>query len=252
MNEKIKNYLGVALILGTLTVAYVGINFAASYHPYPGSTFNVSGEGEVVAIPDVGRFTFSVLSEGANLETMQKENTDKSNKVITFLKGKGIGDQDIKSESYNIYPTYQYYECNYYGVCPPARISGYRVEHTVSVTVRKLEDSGALLSGVVENGANTVSSFNFEVDDPSKLENEARIAAIADATEKAKAIADAAGFRVGKIVSIYTVNPDPYYYSDYGYGMGGTEYAKDMPVSPQLEPGSQKIVVNVDISYEIK
>ena len=108
MNEKIKNYLGIALILGTLAVAYAGVNFAASYPPYPGSTFSVSGKGEVVAIPDVGRFSFSILSEGANLETLQRENTDKSNNVIAFLKGKGIEEKDIKSESYNIYPTYQY------------------------------------------------------------------------------------------------------------------------------------------------
>ena len=250
MNEKIKNYLGIALILGTLAVAYAGVNFAASYPPYPGSTFSVSGKGEVVAIPDVGRFSFSILSEGANLETLQRENTDKSNNVIAFLKGKGIEEKDIKSESYNIYPTYQYYDCNYYGVCPPAQISGYRVEHSVSVTVRKLDDSGTLLSGVVENGANTVSSFNFEVDDPTALQDEARIAAIADAKEKAKAIAKAAGFRLGKMVSIYTVNPDPYYYG--GYGMGGEDSMRSTYAAPQLEPGSQKIVVNVDISYEIK
>lgn len=251
MNEKIKNYLGIALILGTLSVAYVGINFAASYQPYPGRTFNVTGEGEVVAIPDVGRFSFSVLTEGGvDLEKLQKENTDKSNAVIAFLKGKSIDEKDIKSDSYNIYPTYQYYECNLYGVCPPAKISGYRVEHFVSVTIRNLDDSGTLLSGVVENGANTVSNLSFEVDDPSQVENEARIAAIANAKEKAGAIAKAGGFRVGKITSIYTVSPDPYY---YGKGGGEMMYAEDtMYTSPQLEPGSQKVTITVDITYEIK
>ena len=254
MNEKIKNYLGIALILGTLSVAYVGVNFATSYQPYPGHTFSVSGEGEVVAIPDVGRFSFSVLTEGGtDLEKLQKENTDKSNTVIAFLKGKNIDEKDIKSDSYNVSPTYQYYECNLYGVCPPAKISGYRVEHSVSVTVRNLDDSGALLSGAVENGANTVSNLSFEVDDLDKVENEARIPAIVNAKEKAKALAEATGFRVGKIVSIYTVSPDPYYGGyDYGKGGGDMMYAEDAYTPPQLEPGSQKVVVTVDITYEIK
>lgn len=252
MNEKIKNYLGIALILGTLSVAYVGINFAMSYPPYPGSTFSVSGKGEIIAIPDVGRFSFSILSEGVNLETLQGENTEKSNAVIAFIKNNGVDEKDIKSESYNIYPTYQYYDCNSYGICPPARISGYKVEHFMSVTVRNLSDSGTILAGVVENGANTVSNFNFEVDDPDQLENEARIAAIADAKEKAVAIAKASGFRIGKMVSIYTASPEPYY-SDYAYGKGSGEmYAQDAYTPPQLEPGSQKVTVTVDISYEIK
>ena len=251
MNEKIKNYLGIALILGIFAVAYVGVNFATSYRPYPGRTFSVSGEGEMIAIPDVGRFSFSIFSEGKDLQKLQKDNTDKSNAVIGFLKEQGIEDKDIKSESYNIYPTYQYYDCNFYGICPPATISGYKVEHFISVTVRNLESSGPILSGVVEKGANTVSNFNFEVDDPNKLEDEARIAAIADARGKAEAIAKAGGFRVGKMVGIYTVSPDPYY--DYGYGGGGEMYSEDMAyAAPKLEPGSQKITVNVDITYEIK
>ena len=250
MNEKIKDCLGIALILGTLSVAYVGVKFTTSYPPYPGRTFSVSGKGEVVAIPDVGRFSFSVLTEGGtDLEKLQKENTDKSNAVIAFLKDNNVDEEDIKSESYNVYPTYQYYECNPYGICPPAKISGYRVEHSVSVTVRNLEAVGILLSGVVENGANTVSGINFEVDDLDKVENEARIAAIANAQEKAKAIAGAGGFRIGKITSIYTVNPDPYYYAKGG-GEMSTESA--MYTSPQIEPGSQKVSVTVDITYEIK
>ena len=246
MNEKIKNALGIALILGTLAVAYVGINFAMSYQPYPGATFSVSGEGEVVAIPDVGRFTFSVLSEGPELKKLQSGNTEKSNTIISFLKTQGVEEKDIKSESYNISPTYQYYECNLYGVCPQAQISGYRVEHSVSVTVRNLENAGTLLSGVVENGANTASNLNFEVDDLEKVRDEARATAIANAIEKAGAMAKAGGFKIGKMVSIYEETP-----YDYGYG-GGEMLAKEAFPAPTLEPGSQKVTVRINISYEIK
>ncbi len=248
MNERIKNYLGIALILGTLSVAYVGINFATSYQPYPTRTFSVSGEGEVVAIPDVGRFSFSVLSEGPELEKLQKENTEKSNAIIAFLKKQGVEEKDLKSESYNIYPTYQYYDCNFYGVCPPAKISGYRVEHSISITVRNLENAGTFLSGVIENGANTASSLNFEVDDIETIKDGARTVAIAKAREKAKSMAAAGEFRIGKMVSIY--EEAPYYnYDEYG----GGQLMEEAPYpSPNLEPGSQKVIVRVDISYEIK
>ena len=249
MNQKIKNYLGIALILGTLAVAYAGIEFAVSYPPYPGRTFSVSGQGEVVAIPDVGRFSFSVLTEGGtNLQELQSKNTEKSNAVIAFLKGKGIEERDIKSDSYNIYPKYS--DCKPYG-CPQEQITGYEVEHFISVTVRNLDDFGTLLTGVVEKGTNTVSTITFEVDNLDKVKDEARIAAIADAKTRAEVIAKAGGFRIGQLVSLYTSSPEPYY--GYDGDRGYSELAKDAGyVSPQLEPGSQKVTVTVDISYEIK
>lgn len=247
MNEKIKNYLGIALILGIVVLGYVGVNFALHYPQYPGRSFSVSGEGEVVGIPDVGRFSFSILSEGPELQALQKQHTAKSDAVIDFLKKQGIEDKDIKSEGYSIYPTYTYHECNYYGICPPATISGYRIEHSLSVTVRNLDNSGLLLGGVVEYGANNVSGFSFEVDDPDNLELEARAAAIADAKAKAEQMAKAGGFRVGKMIGIYFQDMTPY----YGYGMGAGEEAYSYP-TPRLEPGSQKITSRVDITYEIK
>ncbi|MDP3953694.1 MAG: SIMPL domain-containing protein [bacterium] len=251
MNDKIKNYLGLALIAGVLAVGYAAINFAASYPAYSERTFTVTGEGEVVAKPDVGRFVFSVRTEGGtNVASLQQQNTDSSNLVIEFLKGQGVGEADIQSEGYNVYPNYQYFDCRAEGICPPARISGYTVEHSLKVTIRDLGKAGDLLSGVVENGANTVSQLTLEVDDPTELENEARASAIEQARANAKSIAKASGFRVGKLINVYTIEPDSYpSYKEYdGYGGGAAlEFA-----TPQIETGSQKIRVVVNITYEIR
>ncbi|MEX2054418.1 MAG: SIMPL domain-containing protein [Candidatus Colwellbacteria bacterium] len=247
MNERIKNSLGLALIVGILAVGYAAINFAGSYPTYSERTFTVTGEGEVVAKPDVGRFIFSIHSEGGtNVAALQEQNTEQSNRVIAFLKGQGVDEADIQSENYNVYPNYQYYDCRLGGICPPAQISGYTVEHSLKVTIRDLDKAGDLLSGVVENGANTVSQLTLEVDDPTELENEARAEAIAKARTNAEAIAQASGFKVGKIISIYTIESDPYVRAgEYG-GDGAIEYA-----SPQIEAGSQKIQIVVNITYEI-
>lgn len=253
MNENIKNYLGVALILGTLAVAFAAADFAMSYPAYPARSFNVNGEGEVLAIPDVARFSFSIFTQGgSDITAAQRENTERSNAAIAFLKEKGIDEKDIESSSYNIYPQYEYYDCSFRGVCPPAKIVGYNVEHYISVTVRKTDTAGELLSGVVEKGANNVSGLTFEIDDPSALENEARVKAVADAKEKAQAIARAGGFRLGKIVSIYAITPEPPYYAYDGRGGAGLAVEAEPYVPPELEPGSEKVAVTVDITFEIK
>jgi len=234
-----------------MTARPAPINFAASYPAFSERTFSVVGEAEVVAKPDVGRFSFSVRTEGGtDVANLQRQNTEGSNRVIAFLEDQGVDETDIKSESYNVYPNYQYYDCRAGGVCPPARISGYTVEHSLEVTIRDIGKAGDLLAGVVENGANTVSQLRLEVDDPTQLENEARGKAITNARENAKAIADAGNFRLGKLISVYTMQPDPYTRYD-GYGLGG-DAAAEVYVAPQIEPGTQKIIVTVNVTYEIR
>ncbi len=68
--------------------------------------------------------------------------------------------------------------------------------------MRKLEALGTILDQVVTAGANTINSVSFAVDDTSKLLEEARKAAFADAESKAKTYADAAGVGLGRILSI--------------------------------------------------
>ncbi|MEP7162724.1 MAG: SIMPL domain-containing protein, partial [Candidatus Moraniibacteriota bacterium] len=63
-------------------------------------------------------------------------------------------------------------------------------------------------------------------------------------------IADASGFRLGKIVTLYE-NSDP---TPMGYGgMGGAMEvsAVKQAVPPSIEPGSQKTEVQVTLTYEI-
>lgn len=261
--EKSKIYLGLALVVALFLFAFGYLSYVNTYsqssQPSSYRTFSVSGEGKMVAVPDVAEFTFSVINEGGkDIAALQKNNVTKVNKAIDFLKGLGIDSKDIKSLSYNLSPRYQTYSCNYKienrssDVCPPSEIVGYTISQTVSVKVRDFTKIGDAMSGVVDNGANSVSSLSFTIDDQTALENKARDEAIAQAREKAGMIAKAGDFRVGKLLSIeegYT----PYY--SYAKGAGSSVSYEDAVViapTPNLEPGSQEVTVNVTLRYEIK
>ena len=259
MSEKIKNYLGLSLIVASLAFAFAVIGFVVTRPDYSERTFSVDAEGEIVSIPDIGKFTFSILTEGdKDASGAQIKNTEASNKVIEYLKAQGVAKEDIKSTGYYINPRYQYYDCRpIYSngasdACPPPDIVGYTVEHTLSVKVRDLEKAGSLVGGVVESGANTVSELTFEVDDPAKAKQDAIEQAVAKARAKADATARAGGFRIGKLVSISTNDGSyPVPYMDYSYGGKGS--GEEMAsVSPAVEPGSQSITVMVYLTYEIK
>ena len=256
MTEKIKNYLGVAIIISILILAISAWSYVNSYSKViePGSfrSFSVSGEGKVVAVPDVAEFDFSVITEGGkNIATLQKENTEKMNKAIAFIKSKGVDAKDIKTQNYSLTPRYQYFDCSKVGgVCPPPKIVGYTVTQNVDVKVRDFAKLGDLLSGVVESGANSVSGLSFTVDDSTKIESEARAKAITEAKEKARSVAEAGGFRLGRLISIEESGQPPiipfYKYAPLPYGAGGDV------ASPEIEPGSQDVVVNVMMRFEIQ
>ncbi len=245
-----------ALAFGAFVVFEIIYDFKSLGTSYPARTISVSGEGKVVAIPDIGQFTFSILTQGGrDLAELQSENTKKANEIINFLKEKGIDSKDIATQSYNVEPRYQYFSCpKDGGACPPPEIVGYTVTQVVRVKVRDFSKIGNLFSGIVERGANLVSSLSFTVDDPNRLKNEARIKAIAQAKETAQNLARAGGFRLKRIFSITEDVPTPLArpYEDLGVGLAGS--LKESPVSsaPTIEPGSQEITVKVNIVYEIE
>lgn len=263
MDLKLKNYMGMAGVALMAALALSSLIYVRAYSrsTEPGTyrSFSVSGEGKVVAIPDVAEFTFSVLTQGGkDLGALQTENTVKVNRAIGVLKGAGISDEDIKTQQYSVEPRYKYFDCrpDYYSSearsCPPPEIAGYTVQQTVGVKARDFSKVGELLTQVVVSGANSVSQLNFTMDDPTELQNQARAEAIAKAKAKAKSIAKAGRFDVGRLLSIDEGGPIPFYAKTLAYGMGGDMEAASAAPTPSIQPGSQEIIVNVTLRYEIE
>ena len=268
-----KRMIAFSVSAATILIAIAAIMAAGTYgrsiEPSAYRAFSVSGQGEAVGIPDIATFSFSIVTEGGeDLAVLQEKNTADANAAIAFLKEQGVDAKDIATSGYNVSPRYQYYNCNNIyrssvevtmgvssampvEVCPPAEIVGYTVTQTVSVKSRDFSKTGALLAGVVGKGANTVSSLSFEIDNPDTIESEARAEAIAKARAKAEAVAKAGGFSVGRILSIDEGYAYPMY--ERAYTMDAEAYGKGAGVAtPVIEPGSQEVVVNVTMRFEIR
>ena len=252
-NTTLKNYL-LLTVIGTLIVfALSTVWFVASYskatEPASFRSFTVIGEGSITTIPDIAEFSFGVITQGGiDLAQTQDENTRETNAAIAFLKKEGIEEKDITTKTYQVSPRYQYYSCSgEKDPCPPPEIVGYTVQQTVEVRVRDFSVIGGLLAGVVKNGANNVSQLSFTIDDPTQVQNEARKEAIERAKEKAQALAKAAGFRVGRLLSIQegaVLSPR--------YDFVSLEAARGEAPVPSIEPGSQEVSITMILKYEIR
>ena len=232
-------------------VVYVGLlaRNAAKQFDYIGrpesqrDAIAISAEGKVTALPDIAAVSVGVQTEKKTVSEAQSENSRKMNAIIAKLKDLGVAKEDIKTTNYSIYPMYDY---------PNGRQveRGYNVSQNVDVKIRKLDSIGQVLASVGELGANQVGGVTSSIDDPEELRQQARLKGLEAAQQKAQALAEAAGVKLGKVVgfseSAGGAYPPPIFYAKaeaYGLGAGGP--------APSVEQGSQDVIVNVSVSYEI-
>lgn len=238
-------------VIGVTTFFILLFSFTKIFGPIPFSvssvtttkstTFDVTGEGKVTVSPDIALVTVGVQVNGQTVKAAQDEINAAINKVSEAVKKLGIDAKDIQTTNYNINPSYDYTNGQ--------KITGYSASTNLQIKVRKLELANSVIDTATANGANQVGGISFNVDDPTKLENEARTKAVADAKKKAEDASKIAGFKLGRIVN-YSENqtgvpgPVPLRAMSIDKAIGGTP--------TQVEPGSSEITVSVTLSYDIQ
>lgn len=179
-------------------------------------TISVAGHGEVTAAPDTAFITSGVTTQGATAREALDANTTAMSELLETLRAAGIEARDIQTSGFSVSPNYVYSDArDANGYSLPPRINGYQVFNTVTVRVRDIDNLGAILDQSVSVGANTINGVTFSVDDPSKLYDEARTKAFADAQSKAQLYADTANVELDELRSIvesqgFSQPPQPY------------------------------------------
>lgn len=211
-------------------------------------TITIQGHGEVTAAPDTAFINSGVTSQAATAREALDANTASMAELIATLKEAGIEARDIQTSGFSVSPNYVYTDArddNGYNL--PPKINGYVVSNTVSVKVRELTALGEVLDKAVNVGANTINGVSFSVEDPSKLYDEARKAAFADARKKGELYAELAGASLEEIVSISESQdfggPQPQTYSFKAEAAA----ARDVPV----EAGEMSFAINVSVAWDL-
>lgn len=204
------------------------------------TTFDVTGEGKSSTAPDIAEITAGITVSAQTVKTAQDQINSIINKVTQALKQNGVDSKDIQTTNYSINPTYDYGGGS-------QRITGYSASTNLSVKVRNLDKVNDVIDAATANGANQISGLSFDVDDKTKVEDEARQKAVAEAKKKAMEAAKIAGFKLGRIINYsesFQGGPRP-----IPLMMG---VAKSANIPTEVEPGSSEVVVNVTLSYEIQ
>ena len=161
----------------------------------------VVGRGEVKVTPDKATIQVSVQTRAATAAAAAAENATKQQAVLNALKALGLGNDQLSTMNYNVYPEQRYVE----GKEP--QIVGYNVTNTILVEVRKLNQVGPVIDAALAHGANMITSLQFSASNTDS----ARRTAIGLAIEKARADAEAAARAArGSLGALLEINVGAY------------------------------------------
>jgi uncharacterized protein len=191
------------------------------------NAIQVSGDAEVKVVPNEVSVFFGVENRNKDISTAVAQNNASVKQLIAAIRSVGVDPSDIQTDYYHVDIAYLQNQ--------PSAIDYYVVSKQVQVVLKNVSRFEDLLNSGLRAGANHLGGIEFRTTELRKYRDEARTLAAKAAVEKAKGLADAAGLKVGKALSL----------TSYSYG-GGSSYVSWSPYGSygygSMAPMSQNVV----------
>ncbi len=224
-------------------------------------TISVTGSAEVRVVPDEVMLTLGIQTNDKDLKTAKSQNDERVAKVMAIIKSHDIPDQYIQTDYIAVDPRYH---DNY----TQEDFIGYFVRKRIVVRLKDVSKFEAVLSDVLEAGANYVMGIEFHTTELRKYRDQARSLAIKAAKEKAVALAGELDMKVGKATSIQEYSSgwySPYssFWSGSNSGMsqnvvqnssagGGSGGPSDADSGDTFAPGQISVTASVSVTFELE
>jgi uncharacterized protein YggE len=236
--------VGLVLLAVVLVLQLVVVAGPAT----PGSVTEPTGitvmaQGKATGKPDLAMITVGVETRNAEARAAAEENDDRMADVMAAILELGVAEEDIQTVDYSVRAEIDWDD-------DERRIIGYVVSNSVMLKLREVDKAGDVLDAVTAAGANNIYGIQFTFDDPAVLREEARAEAMAQARDKAEALAQLAGVGLGKprYINESFMESPPYYlepiYAAAERGIGGG--------AAPVQPGQLEVAVQVQITFDIR
>jgi hypothetical protein len=227
------------IILAAAIGAGVLLATSASAQTAPPAMISVTGEATISVPPDQAQIEAGASSYAKTARQAAETNNNAMGQLLLALKAANIDQKDIQTSRLLLQPQY---EPNH----SPPTVVGYRASNQVIVRLRDVAKVASTIDLLVGAGATDIGGVNFIVSQASKLLDDAREQAIADARRKAEIYAKAAGVTLGAPLSI----------SEEGGGSPGPVFRTKMTAAPMaatpVAQGEETLSVTVNVSWAIK
>lgn len=155
-----------------------------------------SGQATVDARPDIATLSIMVNVSSKEAADAKKQADDRVAQYFDFLQKNGIEKKDIDAANLSTQPEYDYTKEG------KSILKGYRAVRQVQVTLRQLDKLNELLDGALKSGLNEIRSVELGVTNPDSFKDQARKAAMDNATKQAASLAEGFNAKLGPVYSI--------------------------------------------------
>lgn len=165
---------------------------------------SVSATGRVDMAPDMAMIRIGVTHQDEEAATALQMTNDAVAAMLARLEALGIAARDVQTTGLSLSPVWREQPVTPGQPGPSGQSApwGYEASNLVTLRIRDLEQTGAVLADLVNDGANRLEGLSFGLQDPQAAEDEARRAAVTEARRKAALYAEAAGVTLGAVVSL--------------------------------------------------
>jgi uncharacterized protein YggE len=227
---------------------------ALAHEGAPQRGITVSGEAEVKVAPDEVVLTLGVETRHKLLAEVRRMNEQRMKAVLAAIGAAGVAGKDIRTDYLNLQPEYE-------NSGSRRTFVEYIQRTTVVVTLRDVSKFETLLTSVLQAGVEYIHGVDFRTSELRKYRDEARVLAMKAAKEKAVALADVLGQKVGKPRTIQEGQGG--WFSSYGgwWGRGYQGMAQNVVQSASgggagqegpLAPGSLSVRASVSITFDLE
>jgi uncharacterized protein YggE len=201
-------------------------------------TVQVTGMGEVQAVPDTAVIQLGVQTEGKTAQAALSQNSTEMQAIMAALEKAKVPSNNIQTQTVSLSPRY---ETN--NTTNSRTLVGFTASNIVEVRTTNLSSLGTLLDQAVTAGANTIENISFEVTNSGKLTDQARQAAVEDARHKAEQLAQLTGATLGPVLKIQETSSSPTPIVQ--------QFAAPAAAAVPISPGSQNISVEVQVTWTL-
>jgi uncharacterized protein len=220
-----------------LTIMFMTMSYGQETKQIP--QINVNGEGKVKVAPDQVCISATVETKGNNAKDVKKQNDEKMDAVLKFIKKMNIPTADFKTKQVALNPQYDYEK----------KKTSYNATQTVEIVLKDLSKYDELMEGLVQQGINRLDKVSFETSKLIQLQSDARKLAMKDAKVKAEDYVSVLGQKVGKAFVI-SDNSQIYHPQPMYAAMRMKESADTMGASNEtLAIGEIEVTANVSVSF---
>jgi uncharacterized protein YggE len=225
--------LAVALLVaGAASVAVLHPGGAGAADPTTtADTVSVTGTGVVSAVPDRAEISAGVETRAQTARAALQANAAAMQDVLRALRSGG--GTDVTTQTVSLSTAFD----------DQGSPNGFVASNIASATVA-FARAGALIDAAVAAGANTVYGPSPSRSDADELYRQALAKAVADAKQRARVLAEAAGRSLGDVTAISESGAAPLPV------MAKAEAARD--ASTPIESGPQDTTASVSVTYELR